>query len=312
MRGDWKYRYDEVLKKESLLQTVNKQLEKAQVRLKQAGEQRAAAEKVLKSETRDVERLEKASLTNLLYTVLGRKIEKLEKEETEAIQARIRAEETRLAEEELARMTAELEQRRSSLLGWEEEAASLLQEKEEWLRSRSEDFRLQLNRLYEAKRQALSEIKELDEALQAGYELVESLEEAENLLRSAKSWGTYDMFGGGVIATHLKRSKANEAMEQIEYAQGLMSRFKRELEDVGGTAEMNLNYNGFLGFADYFMDGFIFDWIVQGRISDLKDAVSENIDRLRQLLHALRQKYEARLTDEAELTLDIHLLIERS
>lgn len=98
MQEDWKYRYDEVLNKESLLGTVNKQLEKAQARLKQAREQRTAADKALLNETRDVERLEKASLTNLFYTVLGRKIEKLEKEEAEAIQARIRAEETRLAE----------------------------------------------------------------------------------------------------------------------------------------------------------------------------------------------------------------------
>lgn len=95
---------------------------------------------------------------------------------------------------ELTRAAAELEQRRSSLLGWEEEAAALLQEKEQWLRGRSEDYRRQLDALYEAKKQALSDVKELDEALRAGYELVESLEEAESLLSSAKSWGTYDMF----------------------------------------------------------------------------------------------------------------------
>ena len=43
--------------------------------------------------------------------------------------------------------------------------------------------------------------KEKREAVEAGKRALRSLREAEEQLNSAKNWGLWDMFGGGVIST---------------------------------------------------------------------------------------------------------------
>ena len=49
--------------------------------------------------------------------------------------------------------------------------------------------------------------KEKREAIAAGYRALNSLRTAQNDLNSAKSWGLWDMFGGGFFSTMIKRSK---------------------------------------------------------------------------------------------------------
>ncbi len=47
-----------------------------------------------------------------------------------------------------------------------------------------------------------------------------------------------------------------------------MRQFKRELADVRNQVELGINISEFESFADVFLDGFIFDWIVQTKITD--------------------------------------------
>ena len=42
-------------------------------------------------------------------------------------------------------------------------------------------------------------LREIDEAIRAGEQALDSLREAKNQLNSARNWGIYDMIGGGLI-----------------------------------------------------------------------------------------------------------------
>ncbi|MVP01819.1 hypothetical protein [Paenibacillus lutrae] len=312
MREDWKERYEETLGKESELDHLNRRLTKVISELEHAKRNRIAAEAILAEESRDVQQLENPSFRNMWYTILGRKEQKLEEEEAEALQARIRLEETSTAEEQLTYEKEQLDIAIANTRSWEQEAVQLLREKEDWLREQDPEIRSELNDLYARRKTVLNESKELAEAVTAGRRVIDSLTEAQELLKSAKNWGTYDMLGGGMIATHIKRSRADEAKNKIEAAQSNMRKFKRELEDVGRHSDMNLDYGGFLGFADYFMDGFVFDWIVQGRISTLQEKVQQTLTHLKPLLAELQKNQQAAVGEEAQLSRRISALIQHA
>ena len=60
------------------------------------------------------------------------------------------------------------------------------------------------------------ERREIDEAILAGEQALDSLQEAKKQLNSARAWGIYDLVGGGVISSVIKHSKINKQLaEQV-------------------------------------------------------------------------------------------------
>lgn len=140
--------------------------------------------------------------------------------------------------------------------------------------------------------------KELEEALRAGRSVAHDLDSAVDKLRSAKNWGTYDMLGGGMISTHIKHGRLDEAMNDLYRAQNSMRHFEKELRDVGEQMPVHIEIGGFLKFSDYFFDGFIMDWIVQGKINDMLDQVESKRSEVNKILSdlaALQRRVEAEL-----------------
>ena len=125
--------------------------------------------------------------------------------------------------------------------------------------------------------------KEINEAIQAADYALECLGSAEKHLNSARNWGIFDMLGGGIIATLIKRKKMNNAEEDVTEARRALQRFSKELADVDREIDLNFDTSDFLSFADYFFDGFIADWMVQNRIHDAKIQVRDAIDKVKRI-----------------------------
>ena len=117
--------------------------------------------------------------------------------------------------------------------------------------------------------------KEVREAVQAGERALQSLYAAREQLNSAKNWGLFDIFGGGFFAS-------------LEEARYHLQIFQRELSDVCIPQELHINVNGFLSFADFFLDGLIADYLVQSRINDAREQVDDAIERVEMLLGDLK------------------------
>lgn len=116
--------------------------------------------------------------------------------------------------------------------------------------------------------------KEILEAIAAGSEALVTAEEILDDLDSAGSWATWDVFGGGIIADIAKHSHLDEAQYAVERLQSQLRRFKTELADVGGIgADVRVNVDGFLRFADYFFDGIFVDFAVMDHISNSAEQV---------------------------------------
>ena len=132
--------------------------------------------------------------------------------------------------------------------------------------------------------------REMKEALDAGERALSSLRKAQEKLNSAGNWGLFDMFGGGLFSTIMKRSKMDDAQQLMEVAKTDLKRFQRELKDVNIPLDLRMEVGSFLSFADFFFDGFVADYLVQSKISEAKEQVSDAIIRVEQILNELRRK----------------------
>lgn len=132
--------------------------------------------------------------------------------------------------------------------------------------------------------------REMKEALDAGERALSSLRNAQEKLNSAGNWGLFDMFGGGLFSTIMKRSKMDDAQQLMEAAKSDLKRFQRELKDVNIPLDLRMEVGSFLSFADFFFDGFVADYLVQSKISEAKEQVSDAIIRVEQILSELKRK----------------------
>ena len=96
------------------------------------------------------------------------------------------------------------------------------------------------------------------------------------------------MFGGGGIITHMaKHGHLDDAQANIMALQGMLRKFKTELADINIQANMQVNVDGFLRFADYFFDGLFADWAVGDRISESQSSVMSVRYKIEQAMNKL-------------------------
>lgn len=130
--------------------------------------------------------------------------------------------------------------------------------------------------------------KEREEAVLAGKRAKNSLKRALDALDSAKGWGIYDMLGGGLISTLIKHSKMDKASDYIEDAKRDLEAFANELDDMEEYADIDLSTGDFWGFADWFFDGLLADWMMQDRINDARKQVKRAIQKVDRILANLQ------------------------
>ena len=129
--------------------------------------------------------------------------------------------------------------------------------------------------------------RERNEAIIAGKNARRSLEKALEALDSAKGWGIYDMLGGGLISTMIKHSKMDSASDYIEEAKANLKVFARELGDIEEYTNIDLSTGDFWGFADWFFDGLLSDWMMQDRINEARSQVKQAINKVNSILNRI-------------------------
>lgn len=278
---------------------LRKTLQHAYEEKKSLKEKKDGLYQLLEKEKSDVEKLENMSISNFIYTISGKKLEKLEKEKREVIAAKLKYTTVKDELYDLDLDITKLESKMRSLGDVEAEYEMILKEKEQLLKSKRPKAANRLDGIVEEESMLMDRKKELKEAIEAGYELLNALERAETNLGSAENWGTWDIFGGGMISTMAKHSKIDDAQEEISEVQSLSRTFYRELEDVDTYENLTIEIGSFLTFADYFFDGLFADLSVQSKIKDasrqVRDAqnkVSTTLTKLNYDLNKTGKKVE--------------------
>ncbi|HYF96213.1 MAG TPA: hypothetical protein VD969_28730 [Symbiobacteriaceae bacterium] len=271
------------------LQNRVQALEKEKKELQAHAEQ---LRRIAHQEEADVRRLEGISLTGLFHSVLGSKDEQLYKERQEALAAELKYDE---AQQRVEAIDRDLERARADLstaAGTGDDYESLMRRKEDLVR-RVPSAAPRLLAFGEQEQRLQWQIKELTEAYNAGRSADSALSQVEDCLGSAAGWGTFDMLGGGLIATAVKHSRIDDARRHVHYAQQALSAFQRELKDVAMVIQVGeIQIGSFATFADFFFDGLIADWIVQSRINDSRESARRARDQVGELLRVVYQKIQ--------------------
>ena len=126
--------------------------------------------------------------------------------------------------------------------------------------------------------------KERQEAIAAGQDALASLRRAQMSLNSARSWGIYDIVGGGMISSLIKHDHMDKARQHLSEAQSRLRGFEKELRDLDNLASINLDTRDLLGLADAFMDSFFADMMMQNRIHEAQSAVDRAIRQVEEIL----------------------------
>ncbi len=303
-----------VLEAREKLRAKNKlETQLSEARKSLAGERARLGElgAVLKKEEADVRRLEGLSLTAMFQSFLGAKEDRLNKERQEMFTAKLKYDRCEHEVSSLLRDIDDLEVRIGALGDPEAEYARALEEKEARI---GEAGRADIVRLSERLSDLDSDIKEFDEAVAAGEEVLAGLDRVIAYFRSAGNWGIVDLVGGGLIVTAVKHSKIDKAKAAIHEVQSRMGRFQRELADLRTRPDspLSVEISSFEKFADYLIDGLIFDWIVQSKIRKSLDAALETKGKMEAILRDLRRGLEGRLADRESALKERRDLIEKA
>jgi len=246
-------------------------------------------------EYQDVLNLETISTTSLFYTILGNKEEQLKKEKQEALKAKLKYDQCKHDVEFLVDETKELVDELSEIEVCESEYEELINKKMEIISIEDEETNAQLKKLIKRKENIHANIKEVDEAIKAGEDALETVEKTIKALNDAEDWGVWDLVGGGLFTTIVKHNHIDIARKYAEEAQRQLGKFKREISDINMVTNFEINVGSFETFADYFFDGLIYDWVVQSEIGKSLDSVKNtknHIDR------AMSKLYEEKVTEE--------------
>lgn len=267
---------------------------------------------VMEKEQSDVDRLEGRGLTALFYGIVGKKEEKLDEQRREAVTAR--------AKYDVAMQEMDLVQRRISR--YEEELATLkdvemkyayaLKQKVQLLKASATPVSEKILQYEEQISNLENQKKEIREAISAGTKAKNIAEQVLSELDDAEGWGTWDLLGGGMLSDLAKHSSLDDAQEEIEHLQVQLRRFKTELADVTIRAEMQVNIDGFLRFADYFFDGLFADWAVLDKIEESQSEVKNVIKQIQAVLDKLAAMLTTAERDQAAVQANLDALIVNS
>lgn len=182
-----------------------------------------ALRRQMERDGRDVRRLEGMSLTALFHELLGSREERLVKERREFLAAKLKHDEAaaRLATVRSDRAAAE-----QTLAGFgalDEEYTRVVASKEELLKSEETARAREFFALGEQEAEARRRAKELEEAVDAGRAAEVELRRLVGSLDSAEGFGTWDLLGGGMIATAMKHSHLDDARDRAHQAQQALS-----------------------------------------------------------------------------------------
>lgn len=248
-------------------------------------------------EQRDVEKLEKGSSVSFFLKIFGKLEEKIEKEELEALDAKHKYESTQY---ELNNVKVSILNLKDEIKDYDKlvkEYEALQKQKERELLN-SSSFKKQEYVNSTEKLASLKVLdKELKEAVNAGDSLIEVLEEAKKEFESAKSWGTLDMFGGGVMSSMIKRGHIENANRVLNEVQYLVKSFKKELNDVNISLDMKYVSGDFSDMTDIFFDNFFSDIMVQDKINNALNNVNRTLRVVEKNTKELRKSIEVNNTE---------------
>ena len=262
------------------------------------------------NENADVLKLEGKSLAKYFYLVIGKLDDKLTEEREQAAAAKVKLD---AAEAELAAIDSDIldiEEQLEQLKDCENVYNTLFYRRRKEVRESGTPAGEEILKLEEQIAYLESQKREIREARSAGKDALRAARDVMSELQSAANWNTWDILGGDGLITHaVKHQHLDTAQADVMALQGVLRRFKTELADINIQANMQVNVEGFLRFADFFFDGLFADWTVGEKIKDSQYSVAEVRRKIEKALDKLTDLDKAADQKIKELKAQIEALV---
>lgn len=302
------YKLKEELRTKEKLESLNlmnkEELDKARIKL---GE----LEQIIKKEEKDVTKLEGISISSILLDILGKREDRLDKERDEYFVAKIKYEECLKEIKEHKKGINWCDEELQDYFGVKEEYDRLLKEKENLILSEDNEEGRRLRENQDRLSELNLQQKEIKEAIDAGKRANNALLDMKDNLGSAKSWGVWDMMGGGLLSNMAKHSAIDKASNSGKNAEHYLRSFKKELSDVNQFTDLQINITSFTKIADFFFDGFFVDWFVQSKINNSLSNVNNTYERIDRIISELNRDLNKMREEQEIIEIKIKNLLER-
>jgi hypothetical protein len=273
-------------------QRCEAQLEKCKCDLATEWAVQRECSETLKEYQDHVQKLEGMTLAHLFHSILGDLVDQEGQAAQDELRAKMKLDAANASIFHMEKERSDLKERILQFESAERQYQSLMNRKLNLIREAGGaegSLGNQLTDLADERFEVLAMQKEVREAFAAAQIALSALNDCDSSLGKAEDWGTWDMLGGGLITTAIKRGHMDDANQAAIYAQNTLRTLARELKDVKMSFATPLTSGGLMSFSDYFFDGLIVDWMVQKEIHNAQDAVGNQLSDVEEVMQNLEQ-----------------------
>ncbi|MDR2940512.1 MAG: hypothetical protein LBV08_09365 [Clostridiales bacterium] len=231
----------------------------------------------LEKENKGYEKITNRSISSIFLSVIGRLEERAEKGRQEALRAELKYNQVVKGLEDVKNKISGLEAEKLRYMNSQSVYDRLYNEKLQLLLGDRHNAAKEIMALNSQLEQSKNNLREIEEAINVGGEVKTTLTGAIKSLDDAEGWGIWDMLGGGFISDVMKHSHIDDAGKAAERVQSLLMGFRAELADIQISEEVKMDINSFAKFADFFFDGLIADWYMQGKINETQEGFKKTL-----------------------------------
>lgn len=139
----------------------------------------------------------------------------------------------------------------------------------------------------------MDRIKELKEVKQVAEKVLAKIDHGISSLNSASSWGIFDMIGGGLISSLMKRNKIQSANEDIREIVTSLMELNKELKDVDMYLPAEISDTITDNVLDVWFDNIFTDIRVQGEIKSMLQQLHEFRSGVVDLIHKVESEIQS-------------------
>lgn len=258
-------------------------------------------------EQEEADALQSGSLTLLLYTLIGMKEDKINKEEAEALAAKAAYETAKAELDHVLNRQVELRAEIRSLGNCERDYEEMVAEKKAWLMAKEVTVNAEVEALEAEKAAIIRDSKELKEAMESGqYALKVALSVMDALAKAqylsimdtqAPRSARYGTISAAIRDTEIDHEKRNTLVRLDNAVQTLgkyLQDFAAELKDITPISANDAPSTRFgegLIFLDRWVDGLISELMVDAKLHKLQEQMAPLLAKLTPIVKQLEQNY---------------------
>ena len=273
-------------------ETLCKKREELRARRKQLEEKMLELSVEHRREVQDVKDLEGLTMTSILSSLSGTKQKNLEKEQKEAEEAALRLEEAKGVLEQVEKELQSVDSEVRRLRGSKEKYETAFKEKA--VQMEAAGVQTGFSDLEEKLGKLETEFIEVSDVLQLGYALRSQLQGIMDILWSSRNWGWADLLGGGPVTGALKRDRMEQARKALAGLDMILEYFRKKFRETPVVSRISYEeWGNDLFAADFLLDGFVIDALVQVDIVDCQAEMERLYEQTETICKSLRQRAES-------------------